>query len=112
MVVFTALTEAFEDNEAPAAVADVKDDEVSIVVLVPGIDVVPERMPRMTDAGNLTFNKLTKTRRNSYYLALVCGYALVTVRETLAVVPRIDSVRVVWFGKHLPTLTDEGELNV
>ncbi|HUY46110.1 MAG TPA: hypothetical protein VMV92_10350 [Streptosporangiaceae bacterium] len=94
-VVFATLTEAFEDNEAPAAVAGVRDGEVSVVVLAPDIEMVPERMPRATEAGNLSLAKMTKSTRNSFYLLLVCGHVLVTVRETLAVAPGIESVRVV-----------------
>ena len=60
--VHQTLTEAFEDNEAFAAVAGVHGDEVALVVLVPGPDVVPERMPRLTDAGNLSIPKITKKR--------------------------------------------------
>lgn len=93
--VFATLTEAFEDNEAPAAVAGVDHGEVSVVVMVPDLDVIPERMPEITDAGNVSLRKMTKSMRNSFYLLLVCGHVLVTVRETLAVAPGIRSVRVV-----------------
>jgi hypothetical protein len=57
-IVFATLTEAFEDNEAPAAMAGVHDSEASIVVLVPDVEVVPERMPKLTEAGNLSLAKL------------------------------------------------------
>lgn len=92
-VVFATLTEAFEDNEAPAAVASVESGEVSVVVLVPNIDAIPERMPERTPAGNLSLKKLTKSLRNSFYAALVCGHVLVTVREALAVAPGVSSIR-------------------
>ncbi len=42
------LEEAFEDNEAPAAAVGVNDDEVALVVLVPGSEVVPEQTPSTT----------------------------------------------------------------
>jgi len=94
-VVFATLTEAFENNEAPAAMAGVHDSEVSVVVLAPDVDAIPERMPRLTEAGNLSLVKLAKNMRNSFYVLLVCGHVLVTVREALAVAPAIKSVRVV-----------------
>lgn len=94
-VVFATLTEAFEDNDAPAAVAGVEDGEASVLVMAPGIEAVPERMPKLTPAGNLSLAKLTKSERNSYYLRLVCGHVLVTVREALAVAPGLQAVRVV-----------------
>lgn len=93
--VFATLTEAFDDNEAPAAVAGVDDAEVSVVVMAPDLDAIPERMPEITDAGNVSLRKMTKSMRNSFYLLLVCGHVLVTVRETLAVAPGIRSVRAV-----------------
>jgi hypothetical protein len=93
-IVFATLTEAFDDNEAPAAVASVDSGEVSVVVLVPGIDAIPERMPERTPAGNLSLKKLTKGVRNSFYAALVCGNVLVTVREATAVAPSITCIRV------------------
>jgi hypothetical protein len=92
--VFATLTEAFEDNEAPAAMAGVHDSEASVVVMAPDVDAVPERMPKLTEAGNLSVGKLTKSVRNSFYVQLVCGHILVTVREALAVAPSIKSVRV------------------
>jgi hypothetical protein len=93
-MVFATLSEALEDNEAPAAIVGVQDAEVSVVVLAPDIGVVPERMPKVTDAGNLSFKGLTKSTRNGFYALLVCGHVLVTVREILAVAPAITSVRV------------------
>jgi hypothetical protein len=93
-VVRETLTEAFEDNEAFAAVAGVHGDEAAVVVLVPGADAVPDRMPRLTQAGNLSIPKIPKGERNAFYVLLVCGHLLATVRESLAVAPGLGSVRV------------------
>ena len=94
-VVLETLQEAFEDNEAPSAPLSVNGDEVSLAVLVPGIDeVVPERWPTVTQAGNLTFRKLPKRERSDYYTIFVCAQVLVTVREAFAVAPGIQSARV------------------
>jgi hypothetical protein len=101
-VVFATLTEGFDDNEAPAAIAGVHDSEASVIVMAPDIDVVPERMPKATEAGNLSLGKLTKSMRDSFYLLLVCGYAVATVREALAVAPGIESVRLVMVRRTSP----------
>jgi len=93
-VVAATLTEAFEDNEAFAAAVGVHGDEAAVVVLVPSFDIIPERMPKLTEAGNLSLAKLGKRERNDYYTLLVCGHVLVAVRETLALAPAIGSVRV------------------
>lgn len=95
--VLATLAEAFEDNEAAAAPISVDrgQDEVTLAVLVPGEDAVPERLPDKTQAGNLTLRKLTKTERSSFYQLLVCGHVLVTLRETFAVAPGIAAARLV-----------------
>jgi hypothetical protein len=59
-VVLATLAEAFEDNEAPAAPVAVDGAEVALVVLAPPYEVVPERMPDRTQAGNLTLRKLPR----------------------------------------------------
>ena len=92
-VLLPTLAEAFEDNEAPAAPVGVEADEVAIVVLVPGLDVVPERMPQTTAAGNLSIPKLSKGKRSGFYRLVVCGHLLATCREAFAVAPGILSVR-------------------
>ena len=93
--VLAALADAFEDNEAPAAAVGLAGDEVTLVVVVPSISVLPERRPVLTSAGNVSLKKLTKTETNALYLAMVCGYVLVTVKEAFAVAPALRSTKVV-----------------
>jgi hypothetical protein len=93
--VIATLGEAFEDNEAPSAPIGVDGGELSLVVLVPAEDAVPERMPGTTPAGNLTLRKLPKAERASLYALLVAGHVLVTLREAFAVAPGIDAARVI-----------------
>jgi hypothetical protein len=91
--VLATICEAFEDNEAPAAAVAVEADEVTIVVLVPGPEAIPERMPQKTAAGNLSMPRLPKAARAAFYTQMVCGHLLATLRETFAVAPGINSVR-------------------
>lgn len=91
--VLATLNEAFEDNEAPAAALGVEADEIAIAVLVPPLDAIPERMPQMTAAGNLSMPKLPKAKRAGFYMQMVCGHLLATLRETFAVAPGVMSVR-------------------
>ncbi|MGY1741156.1 MULTISPECIES: DUF4236 domain-containing protein [unclassified Blastococcus] len=93
--VIGALAEAFEDNEAAAAPVGVAGDEVSVIVVIPGEHIVPERMPGTTASGNLSLRKLSKGDRAGYYTRAVMGHVMVTIREALAVAPGIRSVRVV-----------------
>ena len=94
-IVLGTLAEAFEDNEAAAAPVGVTDSEAAVVVLVPSTSAVPERIPTMTAAGNVSLRNLTKRDRADYYKLLVCGYVLVTVKEAFAVAPGLTHVRVV-----------------
>jgi hypothetical protein len=94
-VVLATLAEAFEDNEAPAAPVAVDGAELDLVVLAPPDEVVPERMPDRTQAGNLTLRKLPKGERSALYALLVFGHLLVTMREAFAVAPGIAAIRSV-----------------
>lgn len=94
-MVLAVLSAAFEDNEAPAVAVGVAGAELTTAVLVPGIDIVPERKPTMTAAGNLSLKKLTKTERYGLHAILVASHMLLTAREALAVAPGITGVRIV-----------------
>jgi len=54
-----------------------------MVVLLAGIDSIPERMPGRTPGRNLSLTKLSKGMLNSFYATLVSGNVLVTVREAV-----------------------------
>lgn len=93
--VLAVLEDAYEDNEAPAAAVGIESSALFAVVLVPGLEAIPERLPGVTDAGNLSLRKITKKAQAGYYAELVAGYMLTTVREALAVAPGISSVHIV-----------------
>jgi hypothetical protein len=93
-IVFATLTEAFEANHVQAAVTGTENGEASVVVIAPDIDAVPGYVPQQTPAGDVSLAKITMTSRNSYYLKLVCGHVLLTVREAFTVAPRLQAVRV------------------
>ena len=99
--VLAALEDAFEDNQAPAAGVGVQDGIAFVVVLVPGVEVLPERVPSTTKAGNLSLKKMTKSQRASWYLALVGGHVVATARETFAAAPGLEAVNVVALRKSL-----------
>lgn len=94
-VVPAVLAAAFGDNEATAAVVGMAGSEVSLVMLAPDESVVPERLPSLTDAGNLSLRKLPKADRSAIYLEVVLGHLLVTLREVFAVAPALTAARVV-----------------
>lgn len=93
--VIGTLAEAFEDNEAAAAPLGVDGDDLSLVVLAPSENIVPERMPGTTPSGNLSLRKIPKGERAALYTQAVMGHALVTIKEALAVAPGIQRVRLI-----------------
>jgi hypothetical protein len=93
-LVLSVLADAFAENEAPATAVGVDGSAVALVVLVPGPEAVPERLPGRTEAGNLTLRRLTKTMRSALYAQLVAGYVLTTIREAFAVAPGLTEIRV------------------
>ena len=88
------LTEAFEDNESFAVPVNVQDDEVSIVVVCPGTDIVPEKKPELSSAGNIVYKKLTKAEQSDWYVVAICGSVLATVREAFAAAPAIRGIQL------------------
>lgn len=94
-VVIGTLAEAFEDNDAAAAPVGVQDGAAAIAVLVPTADVVPERAPTLTAAGNLSLKKMTKGERVGLYNLLVFGHLIVTAREAFAVAPGLRACRLI-----------------
>ena len=91
--VIATVDAAFEDNEAPATPVNVEDDVLSLVVLAPSADEIPERMPDLTPTGKPTTKKMTKAIRADTYLTLVCGHLLATIKEALAEAPNVTSVK-------------------
>ena len=100
--VLAELAAAFEDNEAPVAPVGVEDAEVSLVVLVPAADAVPDRYPTTTDGGNLSIRKATKTMRADWYRQLVAGHVVVSAKEAFAVAPGLEVAGIV-------ALRDQGQ---
>ena len=90
-VVLDVLIAAFGDKEPRAAAISVNGSEVDLVVLVPGVEFIPDRMPEIAAFG-ITESVVTKTGRSAYYKMMVCGRLLNTVRQALAVAPAITGV--------------------
>ncbi len=94
-VVTERLDEAFEDNPVPAAVTEVDAAVVNLVVLVePAERLVGEREPTLTEAGNLSLAKMTKTRREELYHAAVWSSVVAAAAEAFAVAPGLGSATV------------------
>lgn len=92
--VIDTLERVFEDNEAPAAAVGVDAGLVSLVVLAPVADLIPERIPATTPTGRLSFRKLTGTERAALYRTLLFAHVLLTVREAFATAPGLTGARI------------------
>jgi hypothetical protein len=109
--VLATLAEAFEDNEAPAAPVGIDGSVISLIVLVPDEAAIPERLPATTQAGNLTLRKLPKGERSAFYLLLIAGYVLVTLREAFAVAPGVNAARVIAVRRSDPDIYGRAALD-
>ena len=93
--IYTHLTDAFEDNSSKSAVIDIEKDSVSLIVLVPDVEALPEYDWSYTATGNLSVRKMTVTARNTYYYELIASQCLATANETFAVAPSINTVTII-----------------
>lgn len=89
-----ALEGAFDDNDAPVEVLAVEGGVLVLRTVVPAPGVLPERMPGVTEAGNVSLRRMTRTQAAELYRALVAGIVLVTAKEALAAVPGAGAVRI------------------
>jgi hypothetical protein len=94
-VLLPALNAAFSDNEAPALAVGVTGADVALVVIVPGLELIPDRQPGQTPTGSLTLRTLSKSERGALHLTAVVSHVLLTVREALAVGRGITTTRIV-----------------
>ena len=93
VVVLAALKDAFKENATHARAVTVNASELTLVVFVAGTEIVPERLPATTEAGNLSLRKMTQSQSAGFYTTAVCGQVLAAVRQALAAAPGLDSVR-------------------
>lgn len=92
--VLQTLAEAFADNRAPAVPVDCQDARATVLLVLDGMETVPERVPYLTPTGRPSSRKLPKTERNELYLGWLSSNLLATVREALAVCPGLSAVTV------------------
>jgi len=89
------LTEAFGDNEAKSAVLEVDGDSISVIVVAPELEVLPDRDWSYTAAGNLSVKRMTAKSRDYYYFDLIFSQLVATLNEAFAVAPGIQKIKLV-----------------
>lgn len=94
-VLTAALRAAFADNSAPVSVVHADAASATLVVGMPGMDVLPDKKAHVTPTGRLSAKAWTKTELNEVYADLVAAHLLATIRESWAVGPSLVRLRVV-----------------
>jgi hypothetical protein len=108
--VIATVDQAFEDNKAPAAPVDVEGSTLSLVMLAPSANEIPDRMPDVTPTGKPTTKKMTKSIRADTYMTLICGHLMATIKEALAVAPGISHTKTVVVREIDPDVFGEGRM--
>jgi gas vesicle protein len=93
--VMAALETAFEDNQDPAAPVDSEGSRASIVILYPPQDFMPDKKPALTPTGRPTLKRRNKTETSDLYARAVASTVLATLKEDLAVAPRVEQITTI-----------------
>jgi hypothetical protein len=94
-VVHEVIEAAFEDNEMPAAVIDVREASATILMKIasPG-ELIPEREVTQTPTGKPTHKRRTKGTINALYAEIMASHIVATAKEALAAATGLREARV------------------
>jgi hypothetical protein len=94
--VLVTVEEAFEQRKLPAVALDVRDDRLTVGLVLDSVEsVVPERRPNVTPTGRRTLKKRTKTEVNEFYLSILAALSVAAVREAASVAPAVTAIVLV-----------------
>lgn len=93
--VFSFCVEAFDRAGVSAALVAVDGHDLTLVTTVPGLEALPPRMPIRGSKGKATTRTMLRGERAELYTALVCGHAVLTLREAFALLPFASTLRLV-----------------
>ncbi len=93
-VLRAALEAAFADNPAPVKVTRAEGHHADLVVLLPGLDVLPAKKAHVTPTGRLSSKAWTKIELNDVYADLLGAHLLATIRESWATGPSLTNLKV------------------
>lgn len=94
-VVTQTLITAFGDNEAKAAVLSVEAGTATVLMMAPGLEVVPSHKAGTTSSGNVSIKQMTQKDQRAIYFDVIPSHALATAREAFAVCPGLMAVKMV-----------------
>jgi hypothetical protein len=111
-IVMASLEIAFEVYESPAAAIDCAGASVTILIMFPSTEIVPNAKPAVTPGGRPTLHARTKAERNTLYLTALASTVLATAKEALAVAPALNEISVVVVRKDRDAPTPGDHLEV
>jgi hypothetical protein len=98
-----AVTQVFRNTPTPVIVLDAEGCEATIVVLLPGLHVLPEKMPHTTPTGRLSTRAWPKTELNQAYAGLLGAYLLATCRGAWAAALCLSKLRIIGLRERADT---------
>lgn len=93
--VMARLEDAFAHQELPAAPTAVEGDTAHVVVSVLPVErLIGPREPKLTEAGNISLARMTKTRRHELYQAAVGSAVISIAAEAFATCPGLTALDI------------------
>jgi hypothetical protein len=94
-VVTGHLERSLADHQLPAAVTAVEDGRAHLVIAVSEPEVlIGRREPTVTEKGNLSLKRMTRTRQHELYEAAISSAILAVAAEAFAVAPALALVDI------------------
>jgi hypothetical protein len=90
-----ALTTAFVDNIASVTILHADGEDATLVLSLPGVDILPSRKAHLTPTGLLSVKTWTKTEFNDVYARVLGAHLLATTREAWAIGPSLQRLRII-----------------
>jgi hypothetical protein len=93
----SVLRSAFVATPVRAEVIEANGDNAVLSILLPGLDVIPDRQPYFTPSGRLSSKAWTKTDLAAAYSAALGAHLVMTARLCWAVGPSLTHVRAIGY---------------
>ncbi|CAN2189290.1 hypothetical protein MCEJIRE27_00484 [Candidatus Nanopelagicaceae bacterium] len=90
-----ALKLAFSDNQAPVIVDSAIGGKATFYLLLPDINILPEKRMNITPTGRVSSKKWTTAEKNEVYGDLLGAHLIATLREAWAVAPSLQEIRII-----------------
>ncbi|MGZ6884078.1 MAG: hypothetical protein ACXVET_14985 [Nocardioidaceae bacterium] len=89
------LGRVFAGTGVPVAAVGLAAADVTLVVLVPGPEVLPQRYPHRSADGDVTLRRVTAVHTSDWYRQLVAGRVVAAGRQAFETCPSVETATVV-----------------